>query len=194
MLNFMNYGITRLGDSEKAIIVRPNWFSEMQLGIKKMQKNKGISGVPNFLTEQEKQQLTDIQTHIKEEYELEVGNLMAPTVFCLSYLIWLRTIEHTHDEDYLKQFTLNTIVDASKNFTLDNYNEAEETLKKVHELIYVDYEDLFIDCNTHLDITKEELKKYTTNNLDIAKKIAKMSGDTETIDKLNDYSDRLQGG
>jgi len=194
MLNFMNYGITRLGDSEKAIIVRPNWFSEMQLGIKKMQKHKGISGVPNFLTEQEKQQLTDIQTHIKEEYELEVGNLMAPTVFCLSYLIWLRTIEHTHDEDYLKQFTLNTIVDASKNFTLDNYNEAEETLKKVHELIYVDYEDLFIDFNTHLDITKEELKKYTTNNLDIAKKIAKMSGDTETIDKLNDYSDRLQSG
>ena len=194
MLNFMNYGITRLGNTEEAIIVKPNWYSEMQIGIKKMQKHKGISGVPNFLTEQEKQQLTDIQTHIKEEYELEVGNLMAPTVFCLSYLIWLRTIEHTHDEDYLKQFTLNTIVDASKNFTLDNYNEAEETLKKVHELVYVEYEDLFIDCNTQLDITKEEIKKYTTDHLETAKKVARMAGDYDMIDELDNYSVRLYRG
>ena len=53
----MNYGITRLGNTEEAIIVKPNWYSEMQIGIKKMQKHKGISVVPNFLTEQEKQQL-----------------------------------------------------------------------------------------------------------------------------------------
>jgi len=194
MLNFMNYGITRLGNAEKAIIVKPNWYSEMQLGIKKMMKHKGISGVPNFLTDDERQQLKDIQTHIKEEYEIEVGNLLAPTVFCLSYLIWLRTLERTHEEDHLKEFTLNTIIDAGKNFTLDNYNETEETLKKVHELIYVDYEDLFIDCNTQLDITKEEIKKYTTDHLEISKKIARMAGDYDMIDELDNYSVRVHRG
>lgn len=194
MLNFMNYGITRLGNTEEAIIVKPNWYSEMQIGIKKMQKHKGITGVPNFLTEEEKKQLTYIQSHIKEEYEIEVGNLLAPTVFCLSYLIWLRTLERTHEEDYLKEFTLNTIIDAGKNFTLDNYNEAEETLKKVHKLIYVDYEDLFIDCNTQLDITKEELKKYTTDHLEISKKMARMAGDYDMIDELDNYSVRVHRG
>lgn len=194
MLNFMNYGITRLGNTEEAIIVKPNWYSEMQIGIKKMQKHKGITGVPNFLTEEEKKQLTYIQSHIKEEYEIEVGNMLAPTVFCLSYLIWLRTLERTHEEDYLKEFTLNTIIDAGKNFTLDNYNEAEETLKKVHKLIYVDYEDLFIDCNTQLDITKEELKKYTTDHLEISKKMARMAGDYDMIDELDNYSVRVHRG
>jgi len=194
MLNYKNYGITRIGLPGEAVLVKPNWYSQLQLGIKKMLSYRGITGNPNFLTAEEKEQLAKIQTHIKEEYAIEVGNMLAPTVFCLAYLIWLKTCERTHEEDYLKEFTQNTIINASKEFTLEEYEAVAEELKKAHNITYVDYEDLYIDVNPVLDITKDEIKQYTNDNLEVAKKIARMAGDYDMIDELDNYSVRVYRG
>jgi len=53
---------------------------------------------------------------------------------------------------------------------------------------------VFIDANPVLDITKEEIKEYTNANLELAKKMCRMAGDYDLIDKLDDYSVRVYRG
>ena len=69
---------------------------------------------------------------------------------------------------------------------------SENLLK--NNIVIITYEDLFIDINPVLDIDKEEIKNYTTANLELAKKVCRMAGNYDLIEELDDYSVRVYRG
>lgn len=194
MLNFEQYAIIK---EHEAVLVKPNWFSEMLLQSKRLMKHKELANPIDFFKDNEEQELKEIQKHINDEYDLDVGNITAPTLFCLCYLGWLKSLDRTHDEDLLKEFTTLMIITPALEFNFENYNAVETELKKISKIskIYnVTYEDLFIDVNPVLDLDKQEIKDYTSENLEVAKKIARMAGNYDMIDDLDDYSVRVYSG
>ena len=189
MLRILVFNDYVLEKDDEIILVEPNWYSEMILRIDAMLLPKGIAGNPTLLNNEQRQQLTDIQKYIKTEFEIPVGNSFAPSLFCLTYLIWLSTENKTHEEDHLKAFTQAVITQPAIDLT--NYNKVKELLPAC---VQVKYEHVFIDANPVLDITKEEIKEYTNANLELAKKMCRMAGDYDLIDKLDDYSVRVYRG
>ena len=191
MLN--NYTITK---KQKFVLVKPCWFSELLLCNERLSQTRSVS--KGFYQEEEEKEMSDIQQHIKKEFNIEVGTPLNPTVFSLSYLVWLKKSYLKHDEANLEQHANELYVKPALNFNLDDYNVIKrktisENLLK-NNIVIITYEDLFIDINPVLDIDKEEIKNYTTANLELAKKVCRMAGNYDLIEELDDYSVRVYRG
>jgi hypothetical protein len=66
--------------------------------------------------------------------------------------------------------------------------EATGKIGKVHN---VDYEDLFINCNSVIGIDVNDIKDYSTKNVDLLNIICKITDSTDLLTRLDSFKEKL---
>lgn len=202
---------------DELLMIKPNWFTEIMLYSKRMMqfrispndlvwmvkeayymsKGKEI----NWHNFQDVQLLIRITERIKNEFSLDVGNIQEQVTLCVLYMVWLKSNALQDTNENLKQFVNEQIVNpcmkAVENNTHLNttpYDEAVPLLMasgKIGVVHNVEYEDMFIDCNTVFGITKQNIKEYSLKNVDLLTKILTIAERFDLVERVREYGNRL---
>ena len=147
------------------------------------------------------QALIKITDRIKQEFGLNTGDIQRQSTLCVLYMVWLKSNKLSDDNDNIKVFVQQEIIDpcmkAVKNNThlntepYDNAVIELEATGKIGKVHNIDYEDLFINCNSIIGIDVNNIKDYSTKNVDLLTTICKIADRNDLLARLDSYREKL---
>ena len=199
------------------IMIKPDWFSELLLYAKRMMQFRSSPNDLVWMIKQsyklshnkeldwhnfkDVQALIKITDRIKQEFGLNTGDIQRQSTLCVLYMVWLKSNKLSDDNDNIKVFVQQEIIDpcmkAVKNNThlntepYDNAVIELEATGKIGKVHNIDYEDLFINCNSIIGIDVNNIKDYSTKNVDLLTTICKIADRNDLLARLDSYREKL---